>query len=173
VACKTKDGQTLPFPRVKVRPPSKEATGVVGVREIFENDKHVMVSEDRFGMIRITIGKPPSPLLQTRIYSLTLKPHEQYNAQLAISAIENTTEVEFAERKLGFDHSNIVFGGGIALPEKGVRLPHLPASMTDLTMDQALDAVARTFRGIVIYETCAQRSGKRLVSLDFVQVADL
>ena len=118
-------------------------------------------------------GQPASALVQTRIHSLTLKPHEHYNAQLAISAIENTTEVEFAKRKLGFDHSNIVFGGGIALPQKGVRLPHLPVSMKDLTMDQALDAVARTFGRIVINETCAQRSGKRLVSLDFVQVADL
>jgi hypothetical protein len=171
-ACKTKDGETLPFPRVEVRTPSKGTTGLVAVREIFENDKHVMVSEDRSGMIRVTIGQLASALLQTRIHSLTLKPHERYNAQLAISAIENTTEVEVAERKLGFDHPNIVFGGGIALPEKGVRLPHLPASMKDLTMDQALDAVARTF-GIVIYETCAERSGKHLVSLDFVQVADL
>ena len=42
-----------------------------------------------------------------------------------------------------------------------------------LPIDQALDAVARTFGGIVIYETCAERSGKRLVSLDFVQVANL
>ena len=38
-----------------------------------------------------------------------------------------------------------------------------------LPIDQALDAVARTFGGIVISETCAERSGKRLVSLDFVQ----
>jgi hypothetical protein len=104
---------------VEVRQPSKETTGVVAVREIFENDKHVMVSEDRSGMIRVTIGQPASALLQTRIHSLTLKPHERYNAPLAISAIENTTEVEVAERKLGFDHPNIVFGGGIALPEKG------------------------------------------------------
>jgi hypothetical protein len=43
-ACKTKDGESLPFPRVEVRQPSKETTGVVAVREIFENDKHVMVS---------------------------------------------------------------------------------------------------------------------------------
>jgi len=92
---------------------------------------------------------------------------------LAISAIENTTEVEVAECKLGFDHPNIVFGGGIALPEQGVRLPHLPASMKDLTMDRVLDAVAKSFGGVVIYETCEERSGKRLVSLDFVQVANL
>ena len=120
-ACRTKDGESLPFPRVEVRQPSKETTGVVAVREIFENDKHVMVSEDRSGMIRVTIGQPASALLQTRIHSLTLKPHERYNAPLAISAIETTTEVEVAERKLGFDHPNIVFGGGIALPEQGVR----------------------------------------------------
>lgn len=172
-ACKTKDGETLPFPRVEVRPPSNGTTGLVAVREIFENDKRVMVSADRSGMIRITIGQPASALLQTRIRSLPLKLHEQYNGMLAIFAIENTTEVEVAERKLGFYHPNIVFGGGIALPEKGVRLPHLPASMKDLTMDEALDAVAKTFRGIVIYETCVDRNGKRLVSLDFVQVAGL
>jgi hypothetical protein len=92
---------------------------------------------------------------------------------LAIFAIENMTEVEVAERKLGFYHPNIVFGGGIALPEKGLRLPHLPASMKDLTMDEAFDAAAKTFGGIVIYETCVDRNGKRLVSLDFVQVAGL
>src|SRR5207253_277608 len=103
---------------------------------------------------------------------VTLKLHEQYNAILAIFAIENTTEFEVAERKLGFDHPNIVFGGGINLPEKGVRFPHRPASMKDLTMDRALDAVARTFGGIVVHETWAERSGKHLVSLDFVQVAD-
>ena len=45
--------------------------------------------------------------------------------------------------------------------------------MKDLTMDRGLDAVAKTFGGIVIYETCEERSGKRLVSLDFVQVANL
>ena len=171
-ACKTKDGESLPFPRVEVRPPLKETRGLVAVREIFKNDKRVMVSEDRSGMIRITIGQPASALLQTRIHLVTLKLHEQYNAILAIFAIENTTEVEVAERKLGFDHPNIVFGGGINLPEKGVRFPHRPASMKDLTMDRALDAVARTFGGIVVHETCAERSGKRLVSLDFVQVAD-
>ena len=74
---------------------------MVAVREIFKNDKRVMVSEDRSGMIRITIGQPASALLQTRIHLVTLKLHEQYNAILAIFAIENTTEVEVAERKLG------------------------------------------------------------------------
>jgi len=173
-ACRTKDGETLPFPRVEVRPPSKGTTGLVAVCEIFKNDKHVMVSEDRSGMMRITIGQPASALLQTRIHSLTLKPHERYNAQFAISAIENTTEVEVAERKLGFDHPITVFSTSIVMPGKGLPpLPHLPASIRDMTMDRALDAVARTFGGIVIYETCVERSGKRLVSLDFVQVADL
>jgi hypothetical protein len=33
--CKTKDGETLPFPRVKVRPPSKGRTDLVAVRGEF------------------------------------------------------------------------------------------------------------------------------------------
>ena len=143
--CKTRDGASLPFPRVEVRPPSKETTGLVAVREIFKNDKHIWVSKDRSGMIRVTIGQPVSALLQTRIHSLTLKLHERYNAMLAIFAILNSKDGEAAMHRLGFDQPNIVFGGGIALTEKGWRLPHLLPSMKDLTLDQAIDAVARTF----------------------------
>jgi len=96
-----------------------------------------MVSEDRSGMIRVTIGQPMSALLQTRIHLLTLKLHERYNAMLAIFAILNSKDAEAAMHQLGFDQRNIVFGGGIALPEKGVRLPLLPTSMKDLTMESA------------------------------------
>jgi hypothetical protein len=33
-------------------------------------------------------------------------------------------------------------------------LPHLPGVLTDLTVDQALDVVAKTFRVIVLYGFC-------------------
>src|SRR3984957_5876809 len=41
---------------------------------------------------------------------------------------------------------------GIAQPADG--LPHLPGVITNVTVDQALDLVAKTFRGIVLYEFC-------------------
>lgn len=174
-ACKTKDDVTLPFPEVDVQAPSKGKTGVAALREIFGKDKRVVVPHDRSGMIRVTIGQPISALLQTKIHSVSFKQHEQYNGELAIFAILNSKEVEAAMRRLGFalDEPVTVFGGGINVPEKGVPLPHLPTTIKDMTMDQALDVIAKTFGGIVIYETCEEPGGKRLVSLDFVQIADL
>jgi hypothetical protein len=41
---------------------------------------------------------------------------------------------------------------GIGQPAEG--RPHLPGVITNVTMDQALDLVAKTFRGIVLYEFC-------------------
>jgi hypothetical protein len=170
--CASEDGP-LPFPEVNAGPPSKRTTGVTAVREIFKNDKRVRVSQDRSGMIRVAIGQPASALLQTRIGSVKFRVEEQYNGELAIWAIFNSKEVEAAMRQLGLDQPVIVFGGSINVPEKGVPLPHLPASIKNVMMDEALDVIARTFGGIVIYETCGERGGKRLVSLDFVQVAEL
>ncbi len=124
-------------------------------------------------MIRITIGQPASALLQTRIDSVRFRTEEQYNGELAIWAIFNSKEVEAARRRLGIELPETIFSGSITMPEEGRHFPHLSASMKNVTMDQALDVVAKTFGGIVIYETCEEQAGKRLLSLDFVQLADL
>ena len=171
--CAEKDGTPLPFPEVKVQAPRKGATGLVAIREIFKNDKRVRVAKDRSGMIRIWIGQPEFPLLQTRIGSVSFRVEEQYNGELAIGTIETSKEVEAAMRRFGIEQPVTIFGGSINEPEAGRSLPHLPASLKNVTMDEALDTIATTFGGIVIYETCADPSGKRLVSLDFVQVVDL
>lgn len=171
-ACAAEDGTALPFPRAEVRPPSKETIGLAAVREIFQNDKNVAVSQDGYGlltMIRVTIGQPPSALLQTKIPSISLKEHEQYNPEFAIAAIVNSKEIEAAMRRLGFEEPRTAFNIGIVKPEKGVPLPHLPSSIKNMTMDRALDEVARTFRGIVTYETCTDQNGKHWVSVDFIQ----
>ena len=54
-ACPSRSGDPVPFPIVTVKRPSKDKIGIVAVREIFENDKSVRVSESK-GIIRIWIG---------------------------------------------------------------------------------------------------------------------
>ena len=49
--------EPVPFPFVKVYPPSKGKTGLTAIREIFKNDKNVTIREDSGGIIRIWIGK--------------------------------------------------------------------------------------------------------------------
>jgi hypothetical protein len=40
--------------------------------------------------------------------------------------------------------------------------------MQNVTIDSALDAVARTFTGIVMYGACMQPDGKSLFRLNFI-----
>jgi hypothetical protein len=172
-ACAAK-GKPLPFPIVEVQPASKEALGLAAVRDIFGKDKGVSVSETPSGIIRVTIGQPIASILQTKIRSLSLDREQQYNAVPTIIAILECKEVEGAMRQLGFERPLTVAHMGIALPEKdGPPLPHLPARMTNLTVDQALDLIAKAFGGIVIYKECANANGKRLFSLEFTQATAL
>jgi hypothetical protein len=173
-ACSGK-GPPLPFPTVEMQVASKETSGLAAVREIFSKDKKVSVSESPSGIIRVTIGQPMFlTMLQTKIHSLTLDQDEQYNAVLTINAILESKEVRVAMRQLKIEQPLTVYSGGIARPEKhGPSLPRLPARITDLTVDQALDLIAKTFGGIVIYEECADANGKRLFSLEFTQATDL
>lgn len=141
-----------PFPKINVQPPSKSQSGLASVREIFQGDKNVEVEEKPSGIIRIRIGKVPEEILQTPISRITLDSTQQYNPGNAIGAIRSSEEVRAAMQRLGIHHAHWVTNRGVAEPAPG--LPHLSDSLTSLTMEQALDQVAQTFRGIVVYGTC-------------------
>lgn len=165
-----KNGQPVPFPELRVRPAANGEKGLAAVRSVFRDDKNVAVVQDRSGMVRITIGKPASAILQTKIRSLALKPLDRYNPGLAIVAIEKAKEVQVAMEKLGLQPPEVVvLDMNVAEPAKG--LPHLPATLADITVDQALDLVAKTFGGIAYYGVCADRNGKQLFSMDYFGVA--
>jgi hypothetical protein len=154
-ACHAGTEDRVPFPAVRVQSPSKDKTGVAAVREIFENDKNVTVTEEPVGTIRIWIGQVPTDFLQTQLSSVTFDPLQQYNPRDAIAAIESTKEVELAIRSLRLTEP-LKLASTVAEPEKD--LPHLPAVIKDLTMEQALDLIAKTWagEGIVIYGVCAE-----------------
>lgn len=166
-------GETFPFPifpNVRVIP-TQQRNGLAAVREMFRKDESVAVLQDRSGIIRITIGQPPTALLQTKLRSLNFDAQQQYNGELAVDAVLNAKKVEGAMQELGLEKGVKMIAGSINVPEKGRPLPHLPASIKNMTVDEALDLIAKTFRGIVIYETCSESRGKGLVFLDFVQIA--
>jgi hypothetical protein len=161
-ACKPGDSYPFTFPFVNVRPPSKDVSGLAAIREIFRNDQNVSVTEARPGVISITVGNVPSAILTTEIQILNLVPIEQYNYDVAIDVIENNNQVREAMRKFGVSTPIIFIDELITLPAPG--LPHLPPSMKNLTFDQALDEVASTFGGVVLYGACTQ---PRLYTINF------
>lgn len=149
---------SAPFAKLKLRSPTKGKTGLAAVREIFAENKHVRVTQSRSGIIRINVGDVPSDLLQTKIAMLRFNPDQQYTEELALIAIQSAREVEVAMRKHGFEHPVVVTSIMVLGPAPG--RPHLPKRITNVTLDQALDLVAKTFEGIVTYEECRTPKGK-------------
>jgi hypothetical protein len=64
--CEANDPVPIPFPRLRLRPASKDKQGLDAVRDIFADDKRVSVLE-RDGITRINVGTVSPALLQTKI----------------------------------------------------------------------------------------------------------
>jgi hypothetical protein len=162
VPCKNPDYDfPVPFPEVRVQSPLNDHIGLAGVRDIFRGDKRVTVSEEPDGIIKVRIGKVPASILQTKIPSVRLKPLEQYDPTSAVFALTSTKAVQTAMRKLGLEQTLTVFSIPGNLPRKPA--PHLPATIKDVTLDQALDIVARTFGVIVVFGECASLTGPSFI----------
>jgi hypothetical protein len=167
-ACYAEDEYPMPFPRVHPQQSSKDASGLEAVREVFHGNKAVAVTRDKSGMVRITIGKPASAILRTKIHSLHLEPLAQYNPIMTIGAIGDSKEVRATMQKLGLKLPPGIVDMGLVPPEKP--FPHLPTVLKDVTVDQALDLIARTFGGIVSYGTCADSKGAHFFDMDYIEV---
>jgi hypothetical protein len=149
-ACGPSAEDPVPFPFTKVQPPSAGKTGLAAVREIFNNDTNVTVTEDA-GIIRIRIGTVPTDILRTKLSLLNLDSIAQYNPNQAIIAINNTSEMEAATRALGLSSVGSA-SSSRTLPSE--ELPHLPASIKNMTVEQILDLIAKTWDGPVIFGAC-------------------
>lgn len=160
------EGTFAPFPGLALAPATANATSLDAVRAILRNERGATV-EDRSGIMKITLGIVPTDLLNTRIARLPFASEARWTPYSAIETIRNAPEVQTAMQRL-----NIRFLGGngvvdiILGPSGDDRYPHLPSSLKNLTMDQALDAVAKTFRDLVVYGVCTRPNGQAIFWID-------
>ncbi|MGA8532917.1 MAG: hypothetical protein WB615_02275 [Candidatus Tumulicola sp.] len=154
------------FPNVEVQPASQGATGITAVRQIFRNDPQVTIMQDESGIFRITIGSVSTSALRTRMPVLTLDSGSQYTPKSAVDTIAIALETYAVDHKLNFGMASIVIDNLENGPVEGA--PHLPPLMQNVTVDVALDSVARTFKGIVLYGSCRQPDGKELFKIDYI-----
>jgi hypothetical protein len=150
------------FPRIEVNK-TKGKVGAPALQQALANNKNAKVVQRTPGVIGIWIGDVSNELLSTRIDVLRLGDLERYNYTKAIAAIIDTKEVQAKMRQARMDAVPMVAIYPLVYPDP--KLPHLPASMTDVTVDEALDRIARTFGGLVIYWECKGEKSTRLFSL--------
>lgn len=140
------------FPRIRLAPASEDKSVIAAVRSIFRRAHDVVVAEERQGVISIIIGAPSGAILKTKFPVLNFTPEEQYNAPLALGAIRAADILQKAEFQIK--------RGGTPLPcmclvtQPNDRSPHLPSTVTDMTLDEILDLVALTFRTDISYGEC-------------------
>jgi hypothetical protein len=149
--CPRTEPYIVMFPRVKVRQPVGSTSDVGTIRSMFRDEREATVTEDH-GVIRIRIGIVPDAILQTKLADVDLDADSQYDPFMAISSLEKAPEVRSNLSHLNLRQSDRPILIGTQRPAEG--LPHLPAHVSNLTMDEALDLVARTWGGIVTYGTC-------------------
>jgi hypothetical protein len=154
------------FPAVYLEPLPAGVTGANAVRQIFRDDPNVTVTQDRSGMLRVMIGSVSTAILQTRIETLTLNPYDQYSAPSAVDTIENAPELHTAEHRLDVYLNQSTIDIIVSGPIPGA--PHLPKLIQNVTVEEALDSVAKTFKGIVAYGVCTQPGGKGLFQLGYI-----
>lgn len=162
--CWTERGDGILFPWLELVAPAKSKTGLAAIRDIFRKEKQVTVTESRSGISRISMGNVSYELLRTKIHVLTFTPRERYNVWDAISSIERSKEVQSKRRELKLEYPPTVVSERVLEPAAG--LPHLPTSLRNVTMDEALDRVAQTFGELITYGECASGNGTRLITVD-------
>jgi len=121
--------------------------------------------QDKSGMLRVTIGTVSASSLRTRLSTLTLDSISQYNPTSAVDTIAIALNTYAVEHKLRFGAS-LIIDNIVSAPVEGA--PHLPPLMRNVTADDALDSVARIFKGIVLYGSCAQPDGKEMFKINYM-----
>ncbi len=141
--------EELRLPVIYLREVPHGKTGIEAVQSMLPTEA---VVEQRPGLISMQLAPVPAKLLSTNIGNLKFTERERFDSTLAVIAVMENSDVTSAMRRLGF---NVPIQDVSIMPTTPrSELPHLPASLSNVTVDQALDLVARTFGNIVFFGVC-------------------
>jgi hypothetical protein len=157
--CSSSDAFGVPFPKMISQPAAANTSALASVRSVFEHDDRVTVTERPPGLIDIRVGGFSNALLQTRIQRLELTPDQQYNGEDAIFAILDYRTIRAAETAMGLSEPGGFDEHLVVMPEHSQ--PHLPPTLRDMTLDQALDLFATRFGDIVVFANCRKDGAER------------
>jgi hypothetical protein len=156
----------LPFPSIRVQPPGRSGSPLERVRQIFAKSGDVAIVESPRGIVRVTIGKVSGAILRTKISSIRFDRFQRHTEHMAISALKETNEFQQALDTLRLDTVSDL-NSSVQEPHPG--MPHLRESMKDMTTDQILDVIAKTFSGVGFYGECSKpvdSDGRKLIWIE-------
>jgi hypothetical protein len=154
--CQPDDNYPIPFPAMRLQAPTRSNSVIKEVQSMFLDSRAVSVTQEHANAIGIRIGNPQVSVLRTDISVLALNPTQQFDIDSAISTVELAPEVQATMNRLRLRMPSRISNQLVQEPIAG--LPHLPPVMKNITADQALNLVAATFDGVVVYGFCSPPS---------------
>lgn len=149
-----KDKGALLEPLVLV--PVKAAAGASvldRVRLAIGDQQGITVSELSKGIMLIRWPAVGSDLFRTRISKLDLGEYDQFNPPLALDRMLGTKEVRAAIRRSGHQPYPRIYAQLVNPPLAG--LPHLPARLSNESVEGVVAQTLKTFGGVIIYSECS------------------
>jgi hypothetical protein len=150
--CPTGGNEPVVFPKIDIDPPRNHTFDATDIQGMLRNNKNISVVGDANGIVRVSIGRTSRTILQTQISKVVLDPLSQYNELAAVSAIAWSDDVKAAMGRLKIRMVSRPSTFGVIPPDE--KYPHLPAVISNLTLDEALDLVAVTFHSTILYGEC-------------------
>jgi hypothetical protein len=151
-------------PHVVVKNANSSLHGLGMVQAMLGNTRDVAVGQSA-GVIHVRIGTVDESILHSHIRSVALTPDQRYDPSEAIWALENSSDFQLEMRNRSM-RVELMQGGLESFPAEGE--PHLPSTMRNLTVDEVLSEIARTFSGTVVYGECRHSNGQSLIGIRFV-----
>jgi|SRR5580700_153156 hypothetical protein len=164
----TADTNLPPIPPLILDEPPQSSLGLSAGQQVFRHDQEVKVTGSARGIFRIRIGDVPEKLVMTRIRELKLRPRGQYNSDLIIAALENSTEMGHAMDALHMLPLSVLYLYQTQAPEPGIR--HFSSVSRDMTVDEVLDELAVVFKGVVVCGVCTDGPTPRRFYISFAYV---
>ncbi len=161
-SCRAEGGDVVSFPSLKLSYPQGGTSADIALRNVFAGNRNISIKIDK-SLFRITIGRPGRSILRVRLKEVRFSSAQQYSGIYALAAVLEAPEVSAWMKQHAAREPMHPYVGSVRGPDPS--LPHLPARIQNVTVDQALDMISRTFDGIVLYGACEYRP---LVDFNFV-----
>jgi len=160
--------QQLPvLPTVRVPLKDRDSSALLTLREIFADDHKMEVTQEAGGTMRMVERGVPQELLDVTIRKLSFK--DIYDPMSAEAMIISAPEVQAFMKAHGIERDPYRLGvrGFRQEPQPG--LPHISEDLNNVTVQQALDQLLKTFHGFWVYQNCLSASGGRIVAFDYLR----
>lgn len=137
------------------------------LRRMFADDKHMRVTQERDGTVRMIEDDVPTDLLDVKIRHISFASGPMsHGANMALIQVLMLPEVEAFKKahNIGPPEENaFIFPGDAGDPGT----PTVSGDLENVTLSQALDYVLGTFPGFWLYENCRSEGGGRTVYFNF------